>query len=53
MLISTGENPQFLQLDAGGCLTQVQANWPQYRSQTAAGWLMSIVTQAFALIRTG
>ncbi|MGD9621781.1 MAG: serine hydrolase [Mycolicibacterium sp.] len=34
-------------------VVSLQANWPEYRSQTAAAWLMSIVTQAFALIRTG
>ncbi|MGV0835611.1 serine hydrolase [Mycolicibacterium thermoresistibile] len=27
-----------------------QLNWPQYRSKTAAGWLLSIVHQAFELI---
>jgi beta-lactamase class A len=31
-------------------VVSLQANWPQYRSQTAAGWLMTIVTQAFSLI---
>jgi beta-lactamase class A len=30
-----------------------QLNWPQYRSQTAAGWLLSIVRQAFGLIPIG
>lgn len=34
-------------------VVSLQANWPEYRSQTAAGWLMSIVTQAFALIPNG
>ncbi|MGB0435512.1 MAG: serine hydrolase [Mycobacterium sp.] len=33
-------------------VVSLQANWPQFRSQTAAGWLMSIVTQAFDLIPT-
>ncbi|MEE9243796.1 MAG: serine hydrolase [Mycobacterium sp.] len=33
-------------------VVSLQANWPQYRSQTAAGWLMTIVTQAFGLIPT-
>lgn len=27
-----------------------QLNWPQFRSKTAAGWLLSIVNQAFGLI---
>ena len=27
-----------------------QLNWPSYRSQLAAGWLLSIATQAFGLI---
>jgi beta-lactamase class A len=27
-----------------------QLNWPSYRSQTAAGWLLSIAKQAFGLI---
>ena len=27
-----------------------QLNWPQFRSKTAAGWLMTIVKQAFGLI---
>ena len=27
-----------------------QLNWPRYRSPTAAGWLLSIVRQTFALI---
>ena len=27
-----------------------QLNWPQYRSKTAAGWLISVVKQAFELI---
>lgn len=31
-------------------VVSLQANWPEFRSQTAAGWMMSIVTQAFALI---
>ncbi|MCH9728082.1 MAG: serine hydrolase [Actinomycetia bacterium] len=31
-------------------VVSLQANWPEYRSQTAAGWLMTIVTQAFSLI---
>jgi beta-lactamase class A len=30
-----------------------QLNWPQYRSKTAAGWLLSIVHQAFELIPVG
>ena len=27
-----------------------QLNWPKFRSQTAAGWLLSIVHQAFDLV---
>lgn len=34
-------------------VVSLQANWPEFRSQTAAGWLMSIVTQAFELIPNG
>ena len=30
-----------------------QLNWPQYRSKTAAGWLISVVKQAFELIPIG
>ncbi|MGE0220925.1 serine hydrolase [Mycolicibacterium sp.] len=30
-----------------------QLNWPQFRSQTAAGWLLSIVEQTFELIPQG
>jgi beta-lactamase class A len=30
-----------------------QLNWPRYRSQAAAGWLLSIAKQAFALIPVG
>ncbi|GJF09452.1 hypothetical protein NGTWS0302_08390 [Mycolicibacterium cyprinidarum] len=34
-------------------VVSLQANWSQYRSQTAAAWLMSIVRQAFDLIPNG
>ncbi|GJF15323.1 hypothetical protein NGTWS1803_29690 [Mycolicibacterium cyprinidarum] len=34
-------------------VVSLQANWSQYRSQTAAAWLMSIVRQAFDLIANG
>jgi beta-lactamase class A len=30
-----------------------QLNWPRYRSQAAAGWLLSIAKQAFGLIPVG
>ncbi|WP_234783676.1 serine hydrolase [Mycolicibacterium celeriflavum] len=30
-----------------------QLNWPRYRSPTAAGWLLSIVRQAFDLVPIG
>jgi beta-lactamase class A len=30
-----------------------QMNWPQFRSQTAAGWLLSIARKTFDLIPTG
>jgi beta-lactamase class A len=30
-----------------------QANWPSFRSNTAAGWLLSIAKQAFGLIPVG
>jgi beta-lactamase class A len=30
-----------------------QLNWPRYRSQTAAGWLLSIAKRAFALTPVG
>ena len=30
-----------------------QLNWPRYRSQTAAGWLLSIVHQTFDLVPVG
>jgi beta-lactamase class A len=30
-----------------------QLNWPKYRSQAAAGWLLSIAKQAFALLPVG
>jgi beta-lactamase class A len=30
-----------------------QANWPSFRSNTAAGWLLSIAKQAFGLISVG
>jgi beta-lactamase class A len=30
-----------------------QLNWPKFRSQTAAGWLLSIVHQAFDLVPVG
>ncbi|MGV0790413.1 serine hydrolase [Mycolicibacterium sp. XJ1819] len=30
-----------------------QLNWPQYRSPTAAGWLLSIVHQTFDLVPVG
>ncbi|MET0454230.1 MAG: serine hydrolase [Mycobacterium sp.] len=30
-----------------------QLNWPKYRSQTAAAWLLSIAQQAFGLIPVG
>ncbi|MGU3502276.1 serine hydrolase [Mycobacterium sp. C31M] len=33
-----------------GWVVSYQLNWPQYRSLTAATWLLSIATQSFALI---
>lgn len=39
-------------VDRGGqpYVVSFQLNWPQFRSQTAAGWLLSIVQQTFGLI---
>jgi beta-lactamase class A len=36
-----------------GWVVSFQLNWPAYRSQIAAGWLLSIATQAFGLIAVG
>ena len=36
-----------------GWVVSFQLNWPRYRSQAAAGWLLSIAKQAFALIPAG
>lgn len=33
-----------------GWVVSFQLNWPKYRSQVAAGWLLSIAEQAFGLI---
>jgi beta-lactamase class A len=33
-----------------GWVVSLQANWPSFRSNTAAGWLLSIAKQAFGLI---
>ena len=30
-----------------------QLNWPKFRSQTAAAWLLSIVHQTFDLVPVG
>ena len=30
-----------------------QLNWPRYRSNTAAGWILAVAKQAFGLIPTG
>jgi beta-lactamase class A len=35
-----------------GWVASYQLSWPQYRSLTAATWLLSIATQAFGLIPT-
>ena len=34
-------------------MVSFQANWPSFRSNTAAGWLLSIAKQAFGLIPVG
>ena len=36
-----------------GWVVSYQLNWPQFRSPTAAGWLLSIVHQTFDLAPTG
>jgi beta-lactamase class A len=33
-----------------GWVVSFQLNWPKFRSQTAAGWLLSIAKRAFAMI---
>jgi len=35
-----------------GWVVSLQSNWPEYRSQTAAAWLLSIAEQMFGLIET-
>nr|WP_260760732.1 serine hydrolase [Mycobacterium sp. SMC-4] len=32
-------------------VVSMQSNWPQYRSQTAAAWLLSMAEQMFALVQ--
>lgn len=36
-----------------GWVVSFQLNWPKYRGQTAATWLLSIATQTFGLISAG
>jgi beta-lactamase class A len=36
-----------------GWVVSYQLNWPQFRSPTAAGWLLSIVHQTFDLVPVG